>query len=70
MIFCVRQLVEKAREHSTKVYMLLVHLRKAYDTVPRQALWLVLEKYGIPPVVVKLLPSLHDEMRAEVAVGW
>ena len=29
MIFCVRQLVEKAREHNTKVFMLFVDLRKA-----------------------------------------
>ena len=35
MIFCVRQLVEKAREHNTKIYMLFVDLRKEYDCVPR-----------------------------------
>ena len=50
MIFCARQLVEKAREHNTSVYMLFVDLWKAYDSIPRQALWLVLQKYGIPPV--------------------
>ena len=34
MIFCARQIVEKAREHNTKIYMLFVDLRKAYDSVP------------------------------------
>ena len=34
MIFCARQLIEKAREHDTQVYMLFVDLRKAYDSVP------------------------------------
>ena len=68
MIFCARQIMEKAREHNTKVFMLFVDLRKAYDSVPRQALWLVLEKYGIPPLLVRLIHSLHDGMKVEVSV--
>ena len=47
MIFCVRQLVEKATEHSIKLFLLFVDLRKAYDSVPRVAFWRVLQKYGI-----------------------
>ena len=66
MIFCARQVVEKAREHNTKIYMLFVDLRKAYDLVPRQALWDV--KYGIPAVLVKLIQSMHNGMKAEVQV--
>ena len=42
--------------------------RKAYDSVPRQALWLVLEKYGIPPLLVRLIQSLHDGMEWKVEV--
>ena len=38
MIFCVRQLIEKAIEHNTKIFLLFVDLCKAYDSVPRQAL--------------------------------
>ena len=47
MIFCVHQLVEKAIEHNTEVFLLFVNLRKAYDSVPRRALWCALRKYGI-----------------------
>ena len=43
MIFVARQLVEKAREHGESLYVLFVDLRKAYDSVPRQALWKVLQ---------------------------
>ncbi len=41
MIFCARQMVEKAREHNTSVYMLFVDFRKAYDSIPRKALRLI-----------------------------
>ena len=43
-------------------------LRKAYDSVPHQALWLVLEKYGNPPLLVRLIQSLHDVMKVKVSV--
>ena len=36
-----------ALEHNTKVYMLFVYLRKAYSSVPREGLWLKLQKYGM-----------------------
>ena len=69
MIYSARQLMEKTKEHRSKLFMLFVDLRKAYDSVPRQALWLVLQKYGIPPVLVNLIKSLHEGMTAEVRVG-
>lgn len=43
MIFVARQLVEKTREHNDILNMLFVDLKKAYDSVPREALWRVLE---------------------------
>ncbi len=52
----------------TKVFMLFIDLRKAYDSIPRQALWQVLRKYGVPPTVVSLLRSLHQGMKAEVTM--
>ena len=69
MIFCVRQLVEKAIEHNTKVFLLFVDLRKAYDSVPRAALWCTLQRYGVPDVIIELVRSLHDGMSATVTAG-
>ena len=68
MIYSARLLMEKTKEHRSKLFMLFVDLRKAYDFVPQQALWLVLQKYGIPPVLVNLIKSLHEGMTAEVRV--
>ena len=69
MVFCARQLMKKAREHRSDLFMLFVDLCKAYDSIPRQALWLALHKYGIPPHLIQLIQSLHEGMKAEVAVG-
>ena len=50
MIFTVRQLVEKSIEHRSKQFIVYVDL-KAYDSVPREALWLALKKLGIPTLL-------------------
>ena len=69
MIFVARQLVEKTREHDDALFVLFVDLKKAYDSVPRLALWCVLEKYGVPPTMLSIIKSFHDGMMAEVRVG-
>ena len=66
MIFCLRQLQEKAREHMTPLYMVFIDLTKAFDTVPRSALWTVLEKLGVPPKMRNVIRSLHEGMEAQV----
>ena len=68
MIFVARQLVEKSREHETPLFVLFVDLKKAYDSIPRCALWRVLEKYGVPPTMLSVIRSLHDGMKAAVRV--
>ena len=41
--------MEKTREHDDALFMMFIDLKKAYDSVPREALWTVLEKCGVPP---------------------
>ena len=65
MIFCVCQQVEKAIEHNTKIFLLFC---KAYDSVPRQALWCALRKYGIPENLIELVHSFHEGKSATVTV--
>ena len=69
MIFVARQLLEKTREHHDSLFTLFVDLRKAYDSVPREALWQVLDKCGVPPRMLQVVKSLHQGMHAEVRVG-
>ena len=37
--------------------------------MPRQALWKVLEKYGMPEKMLNVVKSFHEGMHAEVRVG-
>lgn len=65
-IFTVRQIAEKAREQNVQLLEVFFDLKKAYDTVNRQALWQLLTKYGVPDKVVNLLKALYNNMKATV----
>ena len=69
MIFTVRQLVEKSIEHRSKQFIVYVDLKKAYDSVPREALWLALKKMGIPTLLIDLIKCFHEGMKAQVLVN-
>ena len=49
MVFVHRQLQEKCREQNKELYVTFVDLTKAFDTVCRKGLWLILERLGCPP---------------------
>ena len=51
------------------LFVLFVDLKKAYDSVPRDAVWNVLEKWGAPPKLVGLVRSFHEGMQATVRIG-
>ena len=51
-------------------FMLLIDLQKSYDSIPREALWHVLQKYGIPQSMINVIRSLRDGMQAESDHGW
>eukprot|EP00117_Sycon_ciliatum_P039014 scpid35652/ scgid3339/ Craniofacial development protein 2; p97 bucentaur protein len=68
MVYVARQLMEKTLEHDSDAYVLFVDLRKAYDSIPRAALWQVLQKLGVPPAMLRIIQSLHNGMTASVRV--
>ena len=66
MTFVARQLVEKAWEHEAKIFLLFIDLKKAYDSIPRKAMWMALAKLGVPEPVIQLIKSFHNNMEANI----
>ena len=62
MIFSVRQLGENVIEHNTCAFFVFIDLKKAYDSVPRAGLWLVLLRLGVPQKLVNVIHAFHDNM--------
>ena len=69
MVFTVRQIIEKSWEHKSKSFLVFIDLKKAYDSVPRSALWKVLKKLGVPDTMVELIRSFHSGMQAQIRLS-
>ena len=64
MIFAARHLQEKCQEQYDDLFITFIDLTKAFDTVCRDGLWQIMEKFGCPRKFTTLVRQLHDGMRA------
>ena len=69
MIFVIHQLVEKSWEHRAKAFFTFIDLKKAYDSVPREALWMALAKLGVPEETIQVIKSFHQDMKAKIRLN-
>ena len=65
-IFSLLQITEKLYEHPTPGFVLFIDLRKAYDSVPWEALWRGLQCLGVPPKLAEIVAAFHTGMMARV----
>ena len=59
MIFFVRRVQEKCIEQNMDLVTIFIDLTKAFDTVNREALWVILPKLGCPTKFVNLICQFH-----------
>ena len=60
-LFTLRIFMEKARELQQPIYVCFIDLRKAYDSVNREALWNVLQhSYQLPDKLVSIIRTIHE----------
>ena len=53
--------LRKRQEHNLETYVSFVDLVKAFDSVPRAALFKVLRRYGLPDHFINLVIRLHAD---------
>lgn len=72
MVFSLRLLQEKARENNRNLFVTFISLTKAFDTVFRDVVWLVLREPGVPEKRVNVIISSHHGVIASVtsSVKW
>ena len=65
-ILALRVLAERRREFQQGMLAAYVDLKKAFDSVHREALWELLSLRGIPPGIIGLLSALHSGTESAV----
>ena len=66
MIFVLRQVQEKCREHNMGLYAAFVDLTKAFDTVSCDGLWKILACLDCLPNFLTILRQLHEGQQGQV----
>ena len=65
-IFTLKQIFEKSWEYFNDLFACFVDLEKAYDRIPRDKLWKVLQEYGVDGQLLRAIKSFYS--RPEVCV--
>ena len=68
-IFATTMGLRKRKEHGLETYALFIDLVKAFDTVPRDALFRVLRRFGMPDHFVDIVIRLHFGAKVKVKIG-
>ena len=68
-IFTIKMALKKRREHGLESWVLFLDLVKAFDRVPRELLWSILAKFGVPPKLIRLLKVLHADFKVTFTVN-
>jgi hypothetical protein len=68
-IFYIRQILEKKWEYNGTVHQLCIDIKKAHDSVRREALYNILIEYGISRKLVGLIKMHLNETYSRVCIG-
>ena len=66
MIFVLRQIQKKCREHNVGLYADFVDLNKAFNTISRDGLWKFLALLCCTPKFLTILLQLHEGHQGQV----
>jgi hypothetical protein len=65
-IFLIRQLMEGYREQKKDLHMIFIDLEKAYDKMPRNIMWLALQKHKVSTKYITLIKDMYDNVVTSV----
>uniref|UniRef100_A0A8D8RWT4 Craniofacial development protein 2 n=1 Tax=Cacopsylla melanoneura TaxID=428564 RepID=A0A8D8RWT4_9HEMI len=64
--FALRQLMEKNYEYSNNLWIGFLDMKKAFDSIIRDKVWITLQKMGINQIMVNRIKNMYDGITSKV----
>jgi hypothetical protein len=65
----VQTLIDYARLKYKPLYVVLLDQEKAYDRIDHEFLWKSLQKFGVPPEIVKAIQGCYSQAQSVVSIN-
>ena len=62
-IFILRNILEQVNEWNATVYIHFVDFEKAFDSIHRDSLWIIMRQYGIPGKLIRMVQALYKDFQ-------
>ena len=65
-IFILRNIIEQVNEWQSTLYINFIDFEKAFDSIHRDSLWIIMKKYGIPEKIINIIKALYQDFECAV----
>ena len=65
-VFILRNIVEQVNEWQATIYVNFIDFEKAFDSVHRDSLWIIMRKYGIPEKIMRTIQLFYADFQCAV----
>ena len=67
-VFNLKMALAKRKEHGLGTWVAFIDLVKAFDSVPRDILWEVLAKFGVPDGMIRVIQALYMDIKIDTTI--
>ena len=65
-VFILRNIIEQVNEWQATLFVNFIGFEKAFDSVHRDSLWIIMQKYGIPEKLVRIFKLFYGDFQCAV----
>ena len=65
-VFILRNIIEQVDEWQATLYLNFIDFEKAFDSIHRESMWIILSKYGIPEKIIRIVRVFYEDYECAV----